>query len=144
MEETMREGRERNYPNSIERSDVRSVIKALKAGHAVWYGPDQDYGRQHSVFAPFYNIATASITATARIAAIAECPVITFTHYRTEKNQYHITLSSPLENYPSGNEVQDAGHINRLVEQAIADAPDQYWWIHRRFKTRPEGEDRPY
>lgn len=144
LESVMREGRIRNFPNAIERSDVRSVIKALKAGHIVWYGPDQDYGRKHSVFAPFFGIQTASITATARIAKITGAPVIVFQHRRDADNQYIVELSSPLENYPIGEDTQDATTVNTLVESAIRKAPEQYWWVHRRFKTRPEGEPRPY
>ena len=144
MEATMRAGRVRNFPNAIERSDVRSVIKALKSGHVVWYGPDQDYGRKHSVFAPFFGIETASITATARIAKITGAPVVIFQHRRTDDNRYVIELSEPLKHYPTGDEREDAARINQLVEDAILKAPDQYWWVHRRFKTRPPGESRPY
>lgn len=144
LEAVMRAGRTRNFPSAIERSDVRSVIKALKAGRVVWYGPDQDYGRKHSVFAPFFGINTASIKATARIAAITGAAVIVFQHRRTEDNRYVITLSEPLVNFPSGQEVADAARVNQLVEDAVRQAPAQYWWLHRRFKTRPEGEARPY
>lgn len=144
MEETMKAGRNKNYPNSIERSEIRAVVKSLKAGNVVWYGPDQDYGRQHSVFAPFFDIPAATITATSRITAMANCAVVVFKHRRTENNLYQIDLSPELADYPSGDDAKDATRINQLVEEAIREAPDQYWWIHRRFKTRPEGEERPY
>jgi len=144
LEAVMRDGRTRNFPSAIERSDVRSVIKALKAGHVVWYGPDQDYGRKHSVFAPFFGIEAASIKATARIVAMTDSAVIVFQHHRTKDNRYVITLSEPLKDFPSGQEVADATRVNQLVEAAVRRAPAQYWWVHRRFKTRPEGEARPY
>lgn len=144
LESVMRDGRARNFPNAIERSDVRLVIKSLKAGHIVWYGPDQDYGRKHSVFAPFFGIDAASITATARIARITGAPVIVFQHRREVDNRYTIELSAPLEHFPTGDDIQDATIVNQLVERAIKKAPDQYWWVHRRFKTRPHGQKRPY
>ncbi|MFT7091565.1 MAG: KDO2-lipid IV(A) lauroyltransferase [Candidatus Azotimanducaceae bacterium] len=96
------------------------------------------------MFAPFFGINTASIKATARIAAITGAAVIVFQHRRTEDNRYVITLSEPLVNFPSGQEVADAARVNQLVEDAVRQAPAQYWWLHRRFKTRPEGEARPY
>lgn len=144
LESVMREGRIRNFPSAIERSDVRAVVRALKAGHVVWYGPDQDYGRKHSVFAPFFGIQAASITATARILSMTDASVIVFSHRRTKDNRYLIELSKPLQDFPTFDEVKDATRINQLVEKAIRLAPDQYWWVHRRFKTRPEGEPRPY
>lgn len=145
IEAIMTRSREKNFPRAIQRDDLRTVLKNLKKGHAVWYGPDQDYGRKHSVFAPFFGVDTASITATARIARISGAKVISFTHYRSQNDEkYIINLTAPLEDYPTGNEIEDASRINKLIEAAILHAPDQYWWIHRRFKTRPEGEDRPY
>jgi KDO2-lipid IV(A) lauroyltransferase len=144
LEAIMRQGRIRNFPSAIERSDVRSVIRSLKAGHVVWYGPDQDYGRKHSVFAPFFGIAAASIKATARIVAMTDAAVVVFQHHRSEDNRYLIRLSEPLKNFPSGHEIADATRVNQLIENAVRQAPAQYWWVHRRFKTRPAGEARPY
>jgi KDO2-lipid IV(A) lauroyltransferase len=144
LEKVMSEGRRRNFPDAIERSNIRAVIKALKQKHIVWYGPDQDYGRKQSVFAPFFGIPAASITATARIAKMTDAEVIPFCHRRLEGNQYEITIGKPLDHFPSGDDEIDALTVNQTVEAAILDAPDQYWWVHRRFKTRPEGEVRPY
>lgn len=145
LEAIMTRGRIRNFPNAIARDDVRRLLKNLKTGHAVWYGPDQDYGRRHSLFAPFFGIETATIKATARIAKISGSPVIIFTHRRTSDDQgYVLNLSEPLAHFPSDDELADATLINSLIEKAIESAPEQYWWVHRRFKTRPPGESRPY
>ena len=140
----MKKGREKNFPRAINRKDIRGILNSLKQGHAVWYGPDQDYGRKHSVFAPFFGIQAASITATARFAKMTGSPLVLFTHFRNDDGSYRIELSAPIENFPSGDEVADAGFINGLVEHAVLQQPDQYWWLHRRFKTRPQGESRPY
>jgi|TARA_B100001971_G_C18252982_1_gene579785 KDO2-lipid IV(A) lauroyltransferase len=140
----MKKGRQKNFPKAINRNDIRGILNSLKQGHAVWYGADQDYGRKHSVFAPFFGIQAASITATGRFASMTQSPLILFTHFRNEGGSYRIELSEPIADFPSGDEVADASFINQLVEQAVLKQPDQYWWLHRRFKTRPEGESRPY
>ncbi len=145
LETIMTFGRKRTFLSAIERSDVRSVIRRLREGAVVWYGPDQDYGRKVSVFAPFFGIEAATITATSRIARMTGASVLVFTHYRDVKSgRYRVELSEPLKDFPSGSEQADCTHINHIVEQAILEAPEQYWWLHRRFKTRPPGESRPY
>lgn len=145
LEAVMTRGRERHYPRAIERSNVRAVISNLRKGHIVWYGPDQDYGRKHSVIADFFGIKTASVTATARIARMTGAAIVAYSHYRRPDGRYDIYLEEVLtEGYPSDDPVKDAHRVNIIVESAIQHAPDQYWWLHRRFKTRPEGEVRPY
>ena len=145
LDAVMTRGRIKNFSDAIERNDIRSVLKSLQQGNAVWYGPDQDYGRTHSVFVPFFGHPTATISATSRLASIYKSPVILLSHYRLEdETSYQITLSKPLENFPSGDPILDASRINREIEKAIEKAPEQYWWLHRRFKTPPLGENRPY
>lgn len=126
--------------NAIVRSDTRQLIKNLRQGNVVWYAPDQDFGAKYSVFAPFFGVQAATVVGTARIAQLGKAVVIPFAHYRDENNQYHIVIDPALENYPTGDDVTDATRINHIIETAIAKQPDQYLWVHRRFKTRPEGE----
>ncbi len=126
--------------SAILRNDTRQLIKNLRQGHVVWYAPDQDFGIKHSVFAPFFGVEAATVVATSRIAQLGKAVVIPFAHYRDEFNQYQVVIQPPLDNYPSGDDLVDATRINRLLEVAIAKQPDQYLWVHRRFKTRPEGE----
>ena len=139
-------GRLRHYGKVIARDDVRSMIRSLKAGRILWYGPDQDYGPKHSVFAPFFGVPTATITTPARFARTAGAAVVFFSHYREPDNSgYHLNFSPPLQGYPSGDDEQDAARINQLIEEAVMKRPEQYMWLHKRFKTRPEGsEPRPY
>ncbi len=145
LEAVMTRGRQRNFPAAIERRNVRDVIKALRAGHIVWYGPDQDYGRKHSIFAPFFGVEAATITATSRITSMTGADIVVFSHYRDlDTGRYRINLRKLDETYPSGDAETDASIINRVVEAAVKEAPEQYWWLHRRFKTRPEGVPRPY
>lgn len=126
--------------SAIVRADTRQLIKNLRDAHIVWYAPDQDYGAKYSVFAPFFGVQAATIVGTSRIAKMGKAIVIPIVHYRDENNHYHIEIDAPLENYPTGDDVVDATRINQLFEVAIAKHPDQYLWVHRRFKTRPPGE----
>lgn len=130
--------------NAIVRSDTRQLIKNLRQGNVVWYAPDQDFGAKHSVFAPFFGVQAATVVGTARIAQLGKAAVIPFAHYRDDNNCYHLVIEPPLQDYPSGDDVKDATRINHIIETAIAKQPDQYLWVHRRFKTRPEGEASAY
>ncbi|WP_461480454.1 LpxL/LpxP family Kdo(2)-lipid IV(A) lauroyl/palmitoleoyl acyltransferase [Porticoccus sp.] len=127
------------------REDVRGLFKALRQGRVIWYAPDQDYGRKQSVFATFFGVPAASVTATARFAKTGHAAVLPFSQVRLPGNRgYRVTIHPPLENFPVGDDVADAETINRKIEELILRQPDQYMWIHRRFKTRPAGEPRPY
>jgi KDO2-lipid IV(A) lauroyltransferase len=145
IDEIMRRRRRHHFEKAIDRKDIRGVISSLKQGLPVWYAPDQDYGPKHSVFAPFFNVTAASITATARFASMTGAPVVPFFTRRLEQDRgYQVTLLPALQGYPAGDEVHDATVINQVLEQQIRQYPEQYLWIHRRFKTRPPGEDRLY
>ena len=145
IEAVMRRGRERNYPAAIEKDDIRQVVRRLRQGKVVWYAPDQDYGRRHSVFAPFFGIPAASITATARIVKMTDAEVVVYSHYRDlETGRYKLVFERLPGEFPTGDDVADCTLVNQMIEQAIRRTPDQYWWLHRRFKTRPEGEEMPY
>ena len=139
-------GRQRHYPGVYERKDIRGAMRCLRQGKLLWYAPDQDYGAKHSVFVPFFGNLAATITAGSRLAKFNNSPVIFFSHYRRPDNSgYEIHFSSVLENFPSGDDYTDGLIINQLVEDAIRVQPDQYLWLHKRFKTPPPGTDRnPY
>lgn len=129
----------------IARGDVRTMVKRLRSGFCIWYAPDQDYGIKHSVFTPFFGIPAATITATSQLARLGRAAVIPYTFLRDEKTlQYRLKVYPRLQNFPSGDDVADASAVNRLVEECVLEAPEQYLWAHRRFKSRPEGEEYPY
>jgi KDO2-lipid IV(A) lauroyltransferase len=112
-------GRIRHFRHVYDRKDVRGAMRSLKAARILWYAPDQDYGAKHSVFVPFFGVQAATITATARFAKVNDSAVVFYSHYRNEDND--------------------------LVEQAIRKQPDQYLWLHKRFKTQAAGPSaRPY
>ncbi|MCY4356989.1 MAG: LpxL/LpxP family Kdo(2)-lipid IV(A) lauroyl/palmitoleoyl acyltransferase [Gammaproteobacteria bacterium] len=139
-------GRRRLYQGVYERKDIRGAMRCLKQGKLLWYAPDQDYGAKHSVFAPFFGNLAATITAGSRFARFNNSPVLFFSHYRRSDNSgYEIHFSPVLDNYPSGDDAMDGKIINQLVENAICQQPDQYLWLHKRFKTPPPGSNRnPY
>lgn len=140
FETLMFRARQRLYGAVIERGDVRQALRSLKQGHTVWYAPDQDYGRRHSVFVKFFGVQAATITATSRFASYNQSAVVFFSHYRNEDDTgYHLHFSEPLSNYPSGNESEDAQRINDIIEAAIRQHPEQYLWLHKRFKTQAQG-----
>ena len=137
--------RKRAFDDLLVNRDMRVIIRSLKRNKAIWYAPDQDFGRAQTVFAPFMGINAASLTMTARIAKLSGAPVLPFYSQRLPGQQgYLIRLMPPLENFPSGNDVADCTQVNQAIEQQVRDAPEQYLWVHRRFKTRPCGEPSPY
>lgn len=142
MNAVMTRSREKRYGNVLAARDLRGLFRSLKQNRAVWYATDQDYGRKDIVFAPFFGIPAGTITATSRIAERSGCTVMPFSHFRDDdKPGYEIHFHPPLEDFPSGDDLADATRINAIIEQEIRKAPDQYLWMHRRFKTRPERGD---
>ena len=122
----------------------RDLIKALKRNRIVWYAPDQDFGRKSSVFAKFFGMQAATSPATARIAKMSGAIVIPFIPRRKNDGSYTLILRPPLKNFPVGNDIEDAQRINNIIESEIRKSPAQYLWVHRRFKTQPEGKGQLY
>lgn len=145
FERFMTRARSRIFGQAIDRHDLRGTVRSIKAGRIVWYSPDQDFGRDVSVFAPLFGQQAATIRLTAKLARMTGAPVVPMMFHRNPDNATYTIESLPaLEGFPSGDEVADATQVNQLIEQAIRKHPEQYLWLHRRFKTRPEGEARVY
>ena len=141
----IRQGREQHFDYLVPQKDLKSLVRRIRQGHAVWYSPDQDFGRKVSVFAPFFGVQAASIVMTARIARMTGAPVLPLRMHRNPDNRsYTLEYLPPLENFPSGDEVADAIQVNQVIEKMIRVHPEQYLWMHRRFKTRPDPEDPSY
>lgn len=125
----------------INKRNAITVVKKLRRGATVWYAPDQDFGLKQSAFIPFFGIQTATLLATHRLPLMTGCAVVPmYPIYDKRTRKYDVYLLPALENYPSEDPVADLTRINSMIEEHIRKAPEQYWWIHRRFKTRPEGE----
>lgn len=136
-------GRGRSNKYMIQRRDVRSMLQALDHGEIAGYLPDQDYGRKRTIFAPLFAVEQASTTTgTLLFAANANCAVVPVTCFRREDGSgYDMTFYPEFENFPTGDDVADVTRVNKMVEFAIQQRPEQYMWIHRRFKTRPNESD---
>lgn len=144
MSYAIAKARGRVNDEAIHRNDTRKLIRNLRKGHIVWYAPDQDYISAQNVFAPFFGVQASTIVATSRIARLSGAAVIPFFCYREPKGLFRLVVYPPLDNFPTDDDVADATRINKILEDAIREAPDQYLWVHRRFKTRPPGEPSVY
>lgn len=137
--------REKFARRIIHRHDIRGFIRALKAGEVVWYAPDQSLERKNSVFAPFFGIQANTLTATTKLAKITGAAVMPFEIRRLpDARGYALTIQPPLKDFPGESETADATRFNALLEAQVRENPEQYLWIHRRFKKRPEGEAKLY
>lgn len=139
-------GRIRSNEFMLDRKDTKGMIRALKQGKILWYAPDHDYGPRNSVFVPFFAVEKAATTTGSYILArMAKPAIIPFIPCRLPKAKgYQLIISPTVEDFPLHDEVAAAASMNRVVEQEILSAPEQYMWLHRRFKTRPQGEDSLY
>ena len=145
MEHVITTGRKRFFDAVLDRANIRSIVKRLRAGKTVWYSPDQDFGRKHVVFAPFFGVNAATITAPARLLSMGNAKAVGASFYRDNAtDQYRLTFHPIDPSFPTGDDFQDTLLLNRLLEDWIRDQPDQYMWVHRRFKPRPKGEPSIY
>ncbi|MCW8983610.1 MAG: LpxL/LpxP family Kdo(2)-lipid IV(A) lauroyl/palmitoleoyl acyltransferase [Gammaproteobacteria bacterium] len=133
------------FARAITHHDLRGMIRGLKEKLTCWYLPDQDFGTNQSLFAPFMGVSTSTITTTSRIARMSGAVVVPyFPLRRHDGSGYDIHILPPLENFPSGDELADASLINQLIETYVKQEPAQYLWMHRRFRTRPDNAPSPY
>lgn len=131
----------------FERRDFsKSMFRLIKNGHAFYYAPDQDSGRRNllqnkSVFAPFFGVPAATFTTLSRLTKLTgACVIPCITRITKGACDLEVVFGEPLKNYPSGDAIVDATNMNRAIEKMIEYAPAQYFWSHRRFNTRPEGQ----
>ena len=141
----IREARNKFAHKMIHRHDLRGFIRALKSGEVVWYAPDQSQQGKNSVFAPFFGIQANTLTATTKLAKLTGAAVLPFAIQRLPGARgYALIIQPALENFPGEDETADAARFNAIIEAQVRENPEQYLWIHRRFKGRPEGEPKLY
>ena len=129
----------------FEKDDIRGTVKYLRGGGTLWYAPDQDMRSKEVVFAPFFGVTAATITATHHLARMSGAVVIPFFHRRLPHGEgYALRLEAPLENFPGPDVLADTARVNACIEQMVRAAPEQYLWVHKRFKTRPAGQPEIY
>lgn len=139
FEWAVKRGRLRYACAMFRQEDLRATLRHLKQGGILWYAPDQDMRGKDTVFAPFFGIPAASITATHQLARLSGAAVVPFFH-RREGDRYVLRVAEPLEDFPGDDAQVDTARVNAAVEAMVREAPAQYLWIHRRFKRRPPGE----
>jgi Kdo2-lipid IVA lauroyltransferase/acyltransferase len=119
----------------IPRDDIRAFITALKNNECVWYAPDQSYRKKGAEMVPLFGIPAATNTLTSRLARMTGATVLPYFLRRLPGTQgYRAVIHPPLENFPSDSPAADTERFNRLIEAQVRVAPEQYLWIHRRFK----------
>jgi KDO2-lipid IV(A) lauroyltransferase len=129
----------------FEKDDIRGTVRYLRNGGTLWYAPDQDMRSKDSVFVPFFGVPAATITATHHLARLSGALVMPFFHRRLPDGKgYVLTLGAPLEDFPSADALDDTARVNACIEQMVREAPEQYLWVHKRFKTRPPGQPAVY
>lgn len=140
MEWVQTKGRLRSNKAMIDRRNLKGLVAALKSGEAVWFAPDQDYGPKGSLFAPFFSVPDAATTnGTYVLSRLSHASMLTITMVRKAAGKgYQLYISPAMTDYPQEDQAA-ASYMNRVIEQEILRAPEQYLWVHRRFKTRPVG-----
>jgi KDO2-lipid IV(A) lauroyltransferase len=130
-------GRSHNGNALIHRKDLTQMIRVMRRGHRLFYLPDHDYGRNKSVFVPFFAVEDAcTTTGTCILANTSKCAIVIGSGFRTSDGKYEILADESIEtNYPGKDEIAAAAYMNQYVEKIIQRAPEQWMWLHRRFKT---------
>lgn len=130
----------------LSRQDsIRVSVKAMKAGRPLYYLPDMDFHSRDSIFVPFFGVPTATITGLSRLARLAGASVLPcLTRILPSGAGYVVTIGEPWANFPTDDVVADTARMNAWIESAVHMMPAQYYWVHRRFKTRPPGERKVY
>lgn len=118
---------------------LRPVLRGLKEKRVFYYLPDMDFGAKDAVFADFFGVKTATVTALSRLCQITGAKVIPAITRQTP-NGYELRYYPPWENFPTDDPIADANRMNAFIEARIREMPEQYFWVHKRFKTRPEDE----
>jgi Kdo2-lipid IVA lauroyltransferase/acyltransferase len=136
----MAEGRQRfGHPHVVgKRQGLRALATALREGLPLYLLPDMDHGERDAVFVPFFGVPAATLTSLPRLARLGGAQVVPVTA-RLVPDGYEVTVHSPWVDYPTGDVTADTAEMNRRLEGFIADMPEQYYWVHKRFKTRPPG-----
>jgi len=135
-----------NVARAYSRQDgIRPVVRTLREGIPLFYLPDMDFGARDAVFVPFFGVQAATITALSRLAAISGAAVLPCITRQLPGSQGYVAQLYPAwQDFPGTDVVADARRMNAFIEERVREMPEQYYWVHKRFKTRPPGENRSY
>ena len=124
---------------------TRPAIRMMRAGKPFYYLPDMDYGQRDTIFVPFFGVETATITGLSRLARIAGAVVLpVVTRMEPGGQGYVVSIGPPWRDFPGASIEADTRRMNAYIETEVLRLPEQYLWLHKRFKTRPPGEPSPY
>lgn len=135
-----------NEQRLFSRQDgVREVVKVIRQGVPFYYLPDMDFGPRDSIFVPFFGVPAATITGLSRLARLGHAVVVPVVTRQLPGGQgYVLRFYPPWENFPTDDVEADTRRMNAFIEDRVREMPEQYFWLHKRFKTRPPGEPRLY
>jgi KDO2-lipid IV(A) lauroyltransferase len=139
LEWAVKRGRLRYASAMFTREELRPAIRHLKAGGALWFAPDQETRRGDSVFVPFFGRPAWSLTSTHQLARLSGAAVLPFFHRRRDDGTYELEIQPALERFPGRDARVDTARVMAAIEAMVRRAPQQYLWLHQRFKRRPEG-----
>jgi KDO2-lipid IV(A) lauroyltransferase len=141
----MAQGRQRfGQPHVVaSHQGAKAIVSAVRAGEPLYLLPDMDHGLRDTVFAPFFGVQAATLTSLSRFARMGRASVIPVTSRMTPQG-YEVKVWPAWEHFPSEDLVADAERMNRELQALISEMPEQYYWVHKRFKTRPPGENPVY
>ncbi len=123
------------------KAPLTTLVRVMREGAPLFYLPDQDAHRRSRAFVPFFGIRTATFTTLSRFASLTDAVVVPLVCRQLPRGRgYEVVCRPPLADFPTNDLLQDAAAMNREIEQEVREAPHQYFWMHRRFKTRPPGE----
>ena len=147
MSEMLLHGRRRFGTHKLvsRQEGIRAVLAGMRDGLPFYYLPDQDYGPRDALFVPFFGIQTATVPGLSRIARLVGAKVLPcVTRMQPAGEGYLLTIEPPWENFPTADIAADTRRMNEYIERKVLEMPEQYLWMHKRFKTRPPGEARFY
>ncbi len=141
VDKFVKDGRSRFDGILVERKEpLRNLIRLIRKGYPFYYLPDQD-ARDKGVFAPFFGIQASTIPMLGKFSAISKSVVIPCSSRILDGGKgFEVYLGSPIEDFPTGDDIKDTTIMNQTIEKMIESMPEQYFWVHKRFKTRPPGE----
>lgn len=137
--EIQRTGRERSADDTIEKRDIKKMVRNLRKGRPVWYAPDQSYDRKGSGVVDFFGVPSMHTTATSTLARLGKAVTLPFFPRRLADGSYVFRILPPLENFPGGDDLEDTRKYVSVLEEHVRSCPEQYLWIHRKFKNLPSG-----
>ena len=132
------------YGHVIGVRSLHRAVRRLRGGEIVWFAVDQDMGHAASVFVPFMGVEAATLTSISKLADRTGAPVVFMSHHRDRKAMTWTVGLERVRGFPSGDLRRDAVLLNQYVEEEVRKHPEQYYWVHRRFKSLSDGNRREY